>query len=76
MKLATNFQELSEQENVPYQSFPPIRWGEGGLEILRGYFVLKKSSVFEISIVKVLVPAALVLGLLKHLELKWRMEEG
>lgn len=49
----------------------------GGGRLLKGHFVLKnKSSIFEILIVKVLAPAALVLGLLKHLELKWRMEEG
>ena len=32
--------------------------------------------MFEILIVKVLVPAALMRGLLKRLELKRRMEEG
>lgn len=45
--------------------------------VLNGHFILKnKSSIFEILIVKVLAPAALVLGLLRHLELKWKMEEG
>lgn len=56
------------------QAFPPVHWGGG---VLNGHFILKnKSSIFEILIVKVLAPAALVLGLLRHLELKWKMEEG
>lgn len=55
------------------QAFPPVHWGG----VLNGHFILKnKSSIFEILIVKVLAPAALVLGLLRHLELKWKMEEG
>lgn len=74
LNLATNFQALLEQENSSVFSPFSIRGG-GGLKRILG-FVGEKSSMFEILTVKVLVPAALMLGLLKRLELKRRMEEG